>query len=350
MRAPRGQATTELALGALVFVVVLLFGIYFGEVPVMMLKVKEAANFSATHATGQRTHLFSRAAIGSGDTFRPFDPAKVGADTRDRYADLDGMSDRTGSSFAQVMTSADRVTVNCRADRRLSFPVRQVPRSKRATVPGGQAAYDAAFNTLRNRYLDRGGVACSVSADATPFRLPSSFVDVGSGKMSEEKLSRRTFKLCGTGRPTGNTCRGDLLVLTGDWGFDGPTASGINGDAESVQDGPVRNDAYAEFVEKLYEANGDSQGAAGRKLLRVVAGVKPSDPEYLDESRFNLSFSGDQGARNTVDVDRVTVDGPRLKYQTSGADMRSNYVQWTESTGRATGIPTCFLGLAGCAP
>ncbi len=65
LRPARGQATTELALSALVFVVVLLFGIYFGEVPVMMLKVKEAANFSVTHATGSRTHLFNGLNIAS---------------------------------------------------------------------------------------------------------------------------------------------------------------------------------------------------------------------------------------------------------------------------------------------
>lgn len=346
----RGQATTELALGSLVFVVVLLFGIYFGEMPVMMLKAKEAANFAVTRATGERTHTFSTSAIASGNTYRPFDPAKVGADTNARYRDLDGMSDRSGSTFSQVMTSAARFDADCRADNRISFAVDRVAPTRRTGRAGAQASYNATFNFLRNRYRDRGGVSCNISVETTPFRLPHSFVDQGAGKMSEERLSWRTIPVCGAGQPRGGRCRGELLVLTGDWAFDAPLGNALNDDAESVQDAQVRNDPYVEMVSQLYTRNGEAQGGAGRKLLRVVAGVRAGDKEDLDENVFNMSFRGDRGARDTVDVDRVVVDAPRLKYQTSGADMRSSYVDWNEDTGRATGVPTCFLGLRGCTP
>ena len=350
----RGQATTELALGSLVFVVVLLFGIYFGEVPVMMLKVKEAANFSVTRVTGERTHMFNTSNIAAATTFAPFDPAQVATDTFARYNDFDGMSDRVGGgTFTQAMTSADNLRVQCSADNRIQFKVDRSPATRR-TLAGGQASYDAAFDYLKARFRNRGGVSCEVSATATPFRVPTSFLDTGGGKMSEEQLkTRASFKICGAGRPTGNACNGELLVLTGDWAFDGPMASPSNGDAESVQDGPIVNDPYVLMVRRLYDLNGDSQGSAGRKLLRVVAGVQTNQPEYLDESIFNMSFGGDQGARDVVEVDRVLVDpaSPRpLKYQTSGADMRSDYVQWNENTGRAVGVPTCFLGLSGCEP
>jgi hypothetical protein len=348
----RGQATTELALGSLVFVVVLLFGIYFGEVPVMMLKVKEAANFSVNHATGSRTHLFSLANINGANTYDPFEPAQVGVDTRLRYNDFDGMSDSAGSTtFTQAMTSASNFRARCSADNRVSFAVDATGASNRASA-GGQGSYDATGAYLRNRFRDRGGVGCTISASATPFRVPTSFLDSGGGKMSEEQLkTRATFRICGAGRPNGNVCNGELLVLTGDWGFDGPMGSAINGDAETVQDNLTVNDPYVRFVQRLYELNGESQGNAGRKLLNVVAGVQPNQPEYLDESIFNMSFQGDRGGHSVVQVDRFIVDPlePRLRYQTSGADMRSNYVGWDEKTGVADGIPPCFLGLAGCA-
>ncbi|GEM_PF-702249 len=347
----RGQATTELALGSLVFVVVLMFGIYFGEVPVMMLKVKEAANYAVNHATGSRTHMFNAANINSAKTFEPFDPGQVGADARAKFRDFDGMSDHTGSgTFTQVMTRASSLRVQCRADNRLSF---QVDRSGSERSGAGRNAYDDAFDYLRNRYRDRGGVACDVMATATPFRVPTSFLDLGAGRMSEEQLkTRASFRLCGAGRPNGNQCDGELMVLTGDWAFDGPMGTRPNEDAESVQDNDIENDPYALFVRRLYEENGKSQGNAGRKLLEVVAGVKPGMKEYLDESIFNMSFRGDRGTKDEVLVKPVIVDalpGSRdLEYQTSGADMRSDYVKWSAETGYAKGIPSCFLGLAGC--
>ncbi len=348
----RGQATTELALGSLVFVTVLLFGIYFGEVPVMMLKVKEAANFAMTHATGSRTHMFNAERIVAATPYEPFDPTKVGVDTQKRYRDFDGMSDRSGGTFTQAMTSGTRLQVDCEADNRIWLAVARPAGLPSERGAAGQTAYNDTFAYLSNRYRNRGGVACVVSARATPFRLPTHFLDTGAGKMSEEKLKQRTMmSICGAGRPTGNVCRGELMVLTGDWSFDAPLGTRPNEDVESVQDDQRDNDPYAVFVEQLYEKNGNSQNEAGRKLLRVVAGVKSGEKEYLDESLFNMSFRGDRGGKDEVVVERVVVDplpSKPLQYQTSGADMRSDYVGWNEKTGVAKGIPPCFLGLAGC--
>ncbi len=347
---PRGQATTELALGALVFVVVLLFGIHFGEVPVLMLKVKEAANFSASHATGERTHLFSQAAILSGNTFKPFDPGKVGVDTRDRYADFDGMSDRVGAAtFSAAVTQASGFRSVCARDNAVGFALSRsgAAGTKRASA-GGQAFYDDTFNFLDARYKDRGGMSCEVSARVTAFRIPGSFVDSGAGGFAKEAMpTAGTFSICGAGRPAGGVCKGKLTVLTGDWAFDGPLAgadSNLNGDVKSFQDKLIANPGYMEFVRQLYFKNGDSQGGAGKRLLERGAGLFPGPAEYLDESLFNMSFQGVVGGSALAKVPRFVVDGPKLKYQTSGADLRSSYVGWTESGEVAAKIPTCFLG------
>ena len=47
-----GQATVELALGLLVFVTVLLFGIHFAEVGWLSLKVQEAGAWAMWEAAG----------------------------------------------------------------------------------------------------------------------------------------------------------------------------------------------------------------------------------------------------------------------------------------------------------
>lgn len=349
---PRGQATTELALGSLVFVVVLLFGIHFGEVPVLMLKVKEAANYAVTHATGERTHLFSQARVISGSTYAPFSPAAIGADTLARYKDFDGMSDRAGSTtFTQAMTQASGLATRCAQTSAVSFAVARPGATKRLTG-NGQNLYDDAFNFLDGRLQDRGGIECEVSARVTALRIPTSFVDTGAGAFSKERLvSRGTFPVCGAGRPSSGACPGKLIVLSGDWAFDGPLVgpnSNLNQDVESAQDGLIANPAYMEFVRQLYTRNGESQGRAGRKLIEIAAGLNPGPPEYLDESQFNMSFKGVTGGSPVARVPRFVVDAPKLRYQTSGADLRSNYVGWNETAELNSKVPTCFLGLDGC--
>lgn len=347
---PRGQATTELALGSLLFVAVLLFGIHFGEVPVLMLKMKEASNYAITHATGERTHLFSRSAILSGNTYAPFSPAAISADVKARYRDFDGMSDRTsGSSFTAAVTEASAFKVKCAQDPSLSFGL-QRPKNTIRTSANGKAFYDSTFNFLDGRYQDRGGISCDVSATVTALRIPSSFADNGSsGFFKEPLVAQGKFPICGAGRPKKGACKGQLTVLSGDWAFDGPLTganSRLNGDVESFEHGLVDNDGYLEFVRQLYTKNGDSQGNAGRKLLELGAGSFPGDPEYLDESKFNMSFKGVVGGAPVAVVPRVIVDAPKLRYQTSGADLRSDYVGWVEGVGQNTRVPTCFLGLA----
>jgi hypothetical protein len=350
----RGQATTELALGSLVFVVVLLFGIHFGEVPVMMLKVKEAANYSVTHATGERTHLFNKAAILSGNTYSPFSPAAITADVQARYVDFDGMSDHAGgSTFSAALTQASGFRARCVSDPLLRFNVSRAGQAVTKRLIGtGQGFYDDVFDFLDTRYKDRGGISCDISANVTAFRIPTSFADQGPGGFFKAPmLPRGTFKVCGAGRPTNGVCGGKLTVLTGDWAFDGPLTGGnsqLNGDVESFQDGPVVNNAYEELVHQLYDRNGQSQGRAGRKLLEIGAGLFPGPPEYLDESLFNMSFKGASATAPTpAIVRRLTVAGP-LKYQTSGADLRSNYAGWTTASETVSKMPTCFLGMNGC--
>ena len=55
----RGQAALEMALGSLVFITLLLFGIHFGEVGVLTLRVQQAATSALWDTTGMRMHNYA---------------------------------------------------------------------------------------------------------------------------------------------------------------------------------------------------------------------------------------------------------------------------------------------------
>ncbi len=347
MRAARGQSTVELALGALVFVTVLLFGVHFGEVGVAMLKVKEAATFAAFDVAAHRTDGFTAGAIASGTTFSSFNPGPIGQAAKARYRDLDGMSDRSGPGWTQALTQLDRFSLGCERDATLKFQVAP-------TGGGHRGELSRAMRWLRNRYRDQGGASCRSEAWVSAIRIPTGFAEGPGGLFQAEHRSLIDLPLCGAGFAQSGACPGALAVLTGEWTFDGPLGDPRNGDVPSTEQGVVNNPPYRDLVKQLFDLNGgplaDSSGTPAEHLMKVAAGVRASDPEYLDETAFSMSYQGD------VNQPQVTVPthplalpaGNRIAYQTSGADLHSAYVGWNEVGGDVSGVPRCFLGLYGC--
>ncbi|HEX4620157.1 MAG TPA: TadE family protein, partial [Myxococcaceae bacterium] len=115
----RGQATVEMALGSIVFVTLLMLGIYLAETSYLMLKVNEAASFAMSWGTGMRVHHFSGAT-------RPFDtttyapwkdvPLHTETEAGTRYADFDGVGAPKPSGIVQSLSSGTPIRVSCRAD------------------------------------------------------------------------------------------------------------------------------------------------------------------------------------------------------------------------------------------
>ena len=347
--AARGQATVELALGALVLVTVLLFGVPFGELAIATLKVKEATAFAALDVTGQRSDTFSVPALASGNTFAPFNPAPVGAAAKARYADLDGMSDRAGNSWTQALTRLDAFDLSCRRDATLSFRLELSRGPKRPEL-------NAALGWLRGRYRDQGGASCTAQARASAFRIPTGFAEGGDGFFQVKHREVLEMPVCGAGFPSGGSCAGRLAVLTGEWAFDGPMGDSQNEDVPSTEHGRVNNPAYRDAVKRVFDLNGgplsDSSAITpGQHILEVAAGMRPgAQPEWLDETRFSMSALLDRSdPQVTISTHTLTTPANgRLSYQTSGADLHSDYVGWDEASGRVNGVPRCFLGLYGC--
>ncbi|HEX8536566.1 MAG TPA: hypothetical protein VF664_03825, partial [Cystobacter sp.] len=99
--ARRGQALVETARGALVFVTIRVFGIYFAEVGALTLKVQEAANFALWEATGHVQHDPQ-----SGEFQRRGAVEQAAEEANRRYRDFDGRSSQGGGAMTVQLAIA----------------------------------------------------------------------------------------------------------------------------------------------------------------------------------------------------------------------------------------------------
>ncbi|MBK7862345.1 MAG: hypothetical protein IPJ65_27800 [Archangiaceae bacterium] len=334
-RAHRGQATTELALGSLVFITVLLFGIHFSEAGFAMLKAKEAAAFSMHAASGQRTHLFNPQRVASGDTYGPFDPAAAATDAQPRYRGA-----RVG-----VLTQVGALTLQCSADNTVKFRLRPM------SALGALGA--SALDYLDDRYQNRGGVSCRSEATMSLFRLPSTFADDNAGFFKEPHVKLTQIEICGAGMAKNGRCPGRLATLTGDWAFEAGVGTTVNGDVPNARTNEINNPAYEQVVRNLFRRSGGAYADSNSEtpaqhMMSVGAGVNPGHPYWFNETAFNMSYLGENGGVNVKERRVAPSYNSKLKYQTTGADMENPTVDWEADTGKVKGVPPCFMGLRGC--
>jgi hypothetical protein len=352
-REVRGQATTELALGSLVFVTVLLYGIHFGEAGFAMLKAKEAAAFAMHAASGSRTHLFSLQKVTRFNTYSPFDPVAAGAAAQTRYA-----PDRHDNGVFRngVLTQIAALTVGCRADDTVTFGL------KPSFALNGDGA--AALDYLSKVYQAQGGVACLAETTLSLFRVPTSFAQGSLGFFRAAHLSYTSIPVCGAGFATHGNCSGRLATLTGDWAFEDQIGSEINNDVPHVHPpnpssppNQINNHPYEQVVHQLFlNAGGQyaesSNATPSQEMMRIAAGVDATHTPglFMDETGFNMSYLGERGsgAVNVPDRKVAPSYNPDLEYQTSGADMDNSKVDWDKTSGQVNGVPRCFMSMYGC--
>lgn len=263
----RGQATLELALGTLVLVPVIVFGIHFAEVQFLGLKVQEAAQAGLFDATADKMHAVPNfnlvnAAIGA-----------AGPTAQERYQDREGRSaDVMRATLDQVFTQGGPLTVTCgREDGIGVAPVSPLD----AAYPGGES-----------------GLACSTALQVKGYRLPFGFVDDDHGFAQASITRRFDFVLCSAGvaNPAGE-CLSRYALLLDDWGFAG---------AEEARECPLAqqggtscsNTGYYELARRAYQKALTTmavQPRAGSALARFTVGRTP-----IDEGHFYLSFRGSE--------------------------------------------------------
>lgn len=269
-RQARGQSLVETALGAMVFVTILVFGIYFAEVGALTLKVQEAANFALWDATARVLHdpevgeWGRRGAVGATE-----------AEAAARYADFDGRERMggTGVPIQQAIARALPIQVRCEA---------RLPAGVPGLAPGDAGpALAAAMN------LGTQGLACTASSRLRAVRV-GPFLEGSSGFFQEShRRAAAAFTVCAAGRASGGECTGRFGLLLDDWGLS--TVDEGRACALSIDGGGVcANRDYSLWTERIYRANGGGGGAGS--ALAALVGVDA----VVDEDQFFMSFRGEE--------------------------------------------------------
>ncbi|MCP3136104.1 hypothetical protein [Pyxidicoccus xibeiensis] len=268
-RVARGQALVETALALMVFVTILVFGIYFAEVGALTLKVQEAANFALWDATARVMHDPQAREWG-----RP-GPVRAAATEADgRYVDFDGRERMggTGMPIQQAIARAQPIQVTCEEG---------LPAGVRGLGPGAAGpALAAAMN------VELQGMACTASSSIRAVRV-GPFMEGRRGFFQEShRRAAAAFTVCAAGRARGGTCDGRFGLMLDDWGLSGveegrSCALNINGAPR------CNNPDYYQWTERIFRANGGG-GGAGSALAGLVGAAS------VNEDQFFMSFRGEE--------------------------------------------------------
>lgn len=276
----RGQATVELALGALVLVTVIVFGIHFAEVGYLSLKVQEAGAYAAWESTGRRVQdleLNNDAPFGRIVGVGPVAVAKL---ANDAYRDFNGLAsvDTGSDSVVKGLTRGEALQVRCVENDALTFP---------PTPTAGRV------------YFDRGGISCTAQARLSVANFGQSFLDGANGFFKAKQYDARgaaaggTMKVCSMGRAVGGDCTGSMSLLLNDWGLAGDAEKaecrlGVGSPAtcNSNTGGkppPPPNTIYKESVRRMWAASWTDSV----QFATQYAGSAPASP-----NEFWFSYAG----------------------------------------------------------
>lgn len=281
----RGQATVELALGTVVFVPILLIGIYFAEYGQLALKVQDAQAYTVWESTGRRVQERRGGTVVATPLGATLDPGSgIAPIAQLRFGDFNGLDSVRRDIITQALTRGSNMEIACTEDRALDFPAQGV---------------------VQRTVLNRGGLSCKASAKITAINIPRLF----AGK---EIFSLEPVTVCGMGLPTSGQCLGKLAILTNDWGFDEEIAA-----CKNTCSGGTYHDAVKAMWTPGY-------GAALAFAARY-AGTPESSP-----NDFAFSYPGVENAM----MDRVGGEGDH-DFNTGGAGigMVPKFAR-----------PACFLG------
>ncbi|MEW6434046.1 MAG: hypothetical protein AB1730_21300 [Myxococcota bacterium] len=304
MRSARGQAVVELALGSVVFVVVLLVGIHLAEVAQLSLKVQEAQAFAVWQSTQKRVqHRNLDGSTNTAPLRATLNPSTgVGGEAKRRYEDFNGLDTvERGAVIKQALTRGTGVQVRCEVDDTLTFE---------------------ATPTARPVMLNEGGLRCTSRASLEAIRMPRSFLQAGSGGWGFRASLFRTepIPVCGIGFARNGACTGALAVLTNDWGLV----------TEETRSCPLNCPAsvYRGTVQQLWSGG----GGAGAAFASRYAGSAPTNA-----SEFHFSYSGIESDY----FDYVGGEGTPT-FRTGGPAIGGGMVSQHSTAG------ACFLGRNDC--
>ena len=266
-RSARGQALVETVLGLMVFVTILLFGIYFAEVGALTLKVQEAANFALWDATGRVMHNPAE-----GNWGRQSVVADAEAATAARYVDFDGRERMggTGMPIQQAIARAQPIQVDCRA---------VLPAGVQGLAPGVAGRPLNAAMTVGTQ-----GMGCTASSSIRGVRI-GRFMEDSFFKEAHRRAAA-AFTVCAAGRASDGRCTGRFGLLLDDWGLAG-VAEGRSCPLSIDTGAECANVDYYRWAERVYRAN-EGGGTNGSRLAALVGAAS------VNEDQFFMSFRGEE--------------------------------------------------------
>ncbi len=268
----RGQAVVELVLGTLVFVTILIFGIYFAEVGYLSAKVPQAAAFALYEGTGRRVHQYSPSPQDVYGNVSDIDETATG-----RFRDFDALTESGGTSLTKVFARATALQVSCEAEGSIAFAPSRTPQG--ASV-----------------YFDSGGTSCNARAEIRAENMTRAFLE-GAPFKAQHYSGPTTLQICAFGRASGGDCPGRVGILYGDWGLAGGAESG------SCTLSGCGNGPYYNAVESMYVPRWNEAAAFARKW----AGSAPTSGNdfYMSYAGVELGYTqplgghGSKGSYNT---------------------------------------------------
>ena len=291
----RGQAITEVALGLLLLVPVLLGAIFLAEVSIFRLEATEAATEPLWDATAYQHQSY----VGAFNRT----PGAAGAATN--------LANGRMTSRTMVFTLASPATTQCTAGSGLGLTI----------------------SPTSGVYQDNGGISCTSRLRVDPKGMTRFFVDRGQGGYFKESLARmeRNFDFC-----QNESCRPFVMAI-GDWGLTNLNAE----DAECrLTMGGCANEGFFDFSQRTYERYRTGGGTRGRQHIRFVEGMVQVPPNGLNTvTDFQMSFRGEESSF----TERVPVSEGDSEWKTSPGALGN----WAGSYGARA---TRFLGGGGMAP
>lgn len=289
----RGQATVELALGLLVFVTVLVFGIHFAEVSYMSMRVQQSAHYALMNTTGHQTHqrVDDPNIPSGGRSWISTIPGRTTNLTQQRFDDFDAVRTGTTNSVQQVLTQIRNLDVTCTVDPSIGY------------LPNGEG-----LEMISEVFWDEGGVRCGAQATIGIYNFPRNFFD-GNWNFSNRNYAaaQENYRICATPRSANGQC-GQFPVLLGDWSLQ----SAAESDSHDLFRGG--NEAFANVVEKAFDLQGGGGTCpAAAALMEAVAGSAPADA-----CSFAFSYQGVPGYVQDI---RGAAVGPGNGWNTSGVPL-----------------------------
>jgi hypothetical protein len=285
----RGQATVELALGTLVLVPTLLFGLHFAELAWLSMKTHEAAASALWDTTALRLHDFTQDEVSS-----RFWTQERATDEHHRtpaaratwlYSNFDGARGGDGAGQLRLLeTTATAPSVSCDA-RALTGTARHTPWAQAGFTRARQSDGSAA-----------DAIGCNASTRSEPIGL-----------------GLPPITLCAVGRANQRTgeCDARLPMAIDDWALSGHSAA-YGSELEQCALDHCDNEAMRKMVMRLYDASGGAHGDAASRLARFT--TQRESP--LVEGRFAMSYRGEEDVDEDGTPPFIEVtgneDGPRF--------------------------------------